>query len=252
MLRARFRFAARLASLHLLASLLVILAASLLVFVLWYPAPYYKVAGGIQLFLLIVGVDLVCGPLLTFVLGAPTKPRAELVRDIGLVVLIQLSALGYGLHSLYQARPVYLAWEGDRYRLVTAADISPALLSAAPHAYRQLPLTGPQPVAARLLAPDDPGYVKSIQDSLNGLPPSYKPDRWEPYQKHLQQIRRGARSLQDLPVVSRNSAELDSLKNSSSTLGYYPLEGTHGGNWIVVLIPDTGAVVDFLPLDGWN
>lgn len=252
MLRARIHFAVRLASLHLLASLLVMLAAGLLVFVLWYPAPYYKVAGGIELFLLIVGVDLVCGPLLTFVLGNPRKPRAELVRDIGLVVLIQLGALGYGLHVLYQARPVYLAWEGDRYRLVTAADINSALLPAASEAYRQLPVTGPQLVATRLLESTDPDYVKSIQDSLKGLPPSYKPERWQPYPEHLEKIKAGVRSLQALPEASRQSQELSGLDVASQKLGYYPLEGSHGGSWIVVLTPENAAVVDFLPLDGWN
>lgn len=252
MLRARFHFAARLASLHLLASLLVMLAAGLLVFALWYPAPYYKVAGGIELFLLIVGVDLVCGPLLTFVLGNPRKPRAELVRDIGLVVLIQLSALGYGLHSLYQARPVYLAWEGDRYRLVTAADIDPALLPAAGEAYQQLPVTGPQLVATRLLEPQDPGYLKSIEDTLKGLPPSYKPERWASYPEHLEQIRAGLKPLQALPEASRQSAELDGLDATGRQLGYYPLEGSHSGSWIVVLKPENAELVDLLPLDGWN
>lgn len=252
MLRARFLFAVRLASLHLLASLLVMVAAGLLVFVLWYPAPYFKVASGIELFLLIVGVDMVCGPLLTFVLGSPCKPRAELIRDIGLVALIQLSALGYGLYNLYQARPVYLAWEGDRYRLVTASDIDLDMLATAGAAYRQLPFAGPQLVATRLLEPKDSGYLKSIEDTLKGLPPSYKPERWQVYPEHLTQILAGARTLQDLPETSRQSVELAQLQSSSPNLIYYPLEGAHSGSWIVLLAPENAEVVDFLPLDGWN
>lgn len=252
MLRPRFLFAARLASLHLLASLLVMVATGLLVFVLWYPAPYYKIAGGIELFLLIVGVDLVCGPLLTFVLGSPSKPHGELVRDIGLIVLIQLGALGYGVHSLYQARPVYLAWEGDRFRLVTAADIEPVRLLVASEAYRQLPVGGPQLVATRLLGATDPGYLISIEDALKGLPPSYKPERWESYSKHMGQILAGARALQDLPEASRNSPQLVGREAADPRTVYYPLEGSHDGNWIVLLTPDSAELVDFLPLKGWR
>ena len=108
---SRFRSAARAAVAHLLCSVGVALLAGALVFGLWFPYPYRELAGGRELFLLIVAVDVVCGPLLTMVLYNPAKPRAELWRDLGLVVIIQLAALGYGLHVVWQSRPVYLVQE---------------------------------------------------------------------------------------------------------------------------------------------
>ena len=84
---------------HLLFSVLVAAMVAALVFGIWYPTPYGELAGGQGLFRLIVVVDVICGPLLTLVIYNPKKPRVELFRDIGLVVLIQLGALGYGLNS---------------------------------------------------------------------------------------------------------------------------------------------------------
>ena len=67
----------RAAGLHLLLSLVVATLAAVLVFGLWYPGVYRLLAGGGELFLLVVVVDVVCGPLLTLVLFNPTKPRAD-------------------------------------------------------------------------------------------------------------------------------------------------------------------------------
>ncbi|MEZ5719707.1 MAG: hypothetical protein R3E55_15010 [Burkholderiaceae bacterium] len=45
----------------------------------WYPWPYDEFSGGRSLFLMLIGVDVVCGPLLTLLLVTETKPRRLLV-----------------------------------------------------------------------------------------------------------------------------------------------------------------------------
>src|SRR5947209_6892165 len=80
--------------------------AALLVFAVWYPWPYRQMSGGQQLFLLVVSVDLILGPLLTLTVFNPRKPRKVLLRDLVIIVAFQLSALMYGLHTVYVARPV--------------------------------------------------------------------------------------------------------------------------------------------------
>jgi hypothetical protein len=116
------------AGIHLLCSLLIAALAGGLVFGLWYPFPYRELSGGRELFLLIIAVDVVCGPLLTLVLFNPTKPRGELWRDLGLVALIQLGALGYGLWTVWQARPLFLVQEVDRFKVVAAPDATELVL----------------------------------------------------------------------------------------------------------------------------
>ena len=112
-LKTRFRAA----GVHLGLSALVALLAGAVVFGLWYPYPYRVISGGQSLFWLVVTVDLVLGPLLTWIVFDRRKPRAELVRDVSVIALLQLSALVYGLVSVYQARPVYLVHEVDRFRV---------------------------------------------------------------------------------------------------------------------------------------
>jgi len=62
-------------------------------------------------------VDVILGPLITLTVFNRSKPRSELVRDLTVVGLIQLAALGYGLWTVFVARPVHLVFEYDRFRV---------------------------------------------------------------------------------------------------------------------------------------
>lgn len=145
----RFRLALRAASWHVLFSSGVALLAAALVLGLWYPFPYRDLSGGRELFLLVVAVDVVCGPLLTLVVFSPAKPRAELWRDLGLIALLQLGALGYGLHTVWQARPLFLVQEIDRFKVIAGPQLDSHAVTALPAALQPHWWKGPQTVAIR-------------------------------------------------------------------------------------------------------
>ena len=115
---------------HFGVSVLVALFVAAFVFILWFPYPYRELAGGRELFFLVMAVDLVCGPLLTLVLFNPAKPRRELAIDLGLVVLLQLAALAYGVWTVYMVRPLYLVHEIDRFKVISRADVDARELAA--------------------------------------------------------------------------------------------------------------------------
>ena len=50
---------------HLILSLIIAALAALLVFGIWYPYPYREISGGRELFLLVVSVVVILGPLIT-------------------------------------------------------------------------------------------------------------------------------------------------------------------------------------------
>ena len=126
---------------------------SVFVFGLWYPYPYRELAGGRELFVILIAVDVICGPMLTCVLFNPMKPRAELWRDLTLVSLIQLAALTYGVFALWQVRPLFLVHEIDRFKVIAAPDVESAALAELPKSLVPQFLRGPVVVAIR--APKD-------------------------------------------------------------------------------------------------
>lgn len=72
----------------------------------WYPVPYFSIDGGWQGIRLIGAVDLVLGPLITFLIFDLSKKRREIVFDLLIIAVIQFSALAYGIYATYSQRPV--------------------------------------------------------------------------------------------------------------------------------------------------
>jgi hypothetical protein len=83
-------------------------------------------------------VDLALGPLVTLIIANPRKPRRELLRDIGVIVIVQLLALSYGTSFLWRGRPLYYAFSERVLQIVQAYDLEPAAAGDARE--RRLPL----------------------------------------------------------------------------------------------------------------
>ncbi len=90
----------------------------------WYHWPGWYLADVTQVIRMIIGVDLVVGPLLTLVIANPAKPLRTLARDVSVIAFVQLIALGYGTVQMWNGRPLYYAFSEDVLQLVQAYDIS--------------------------------------------------------------------------------------------------------------------------------
>ena len=80
----------------------------------WYPTPFFTTDGGWQGIRLIVLVDLVLGPALTFVVFNPIKKTTRhLKMDLSIIALCQLVALVWGTWAVHNERP-YLVIFSDQ------------------------------------------------------------------------------------------------------------------------------------------
>jgi hypothetical protein len=109
--------------LHLLSSFVALTLILGLLYLGWYRWPGWYLADAAQVTGVLACVDLVVGPLLTFVIASAGKARRTLVRDIAVIAAVQLIALGYGTTQLWQGRPLYYAFSEDVLQLVQAYDI---------------------------------------------------------------------------------------------------------------------------------
>ncbi|MBT8435189.1 MAG: hypothetical protein KJN95_11020 [Gammaproteobacteria bacterium] len=91
---------------HISLSLVVFIYLAYQIYYNWYPQPYFSIDGGWQGIRLVAGVDLVLGPLLTFLIFDLRKSRKEILFDLMTIVTIQFGALAYGIYATYSQRPV--------------------------------------------------------------------------------------------------------------------------------------------------
>ena len=253
---ARLRFASRWALGHFLVSGLVVALAAILVFFAWYPAPWRQMLGVASIFGIVVVVDLVCGPLLTFVLASPKKSRRERWVDLTLVAFLQVSALTYGLWSVYGARPVVLAFEVDRLFVVTANEVQRELLTQAPRQLQSLPWVGVLQVGLReSTSPQE--YLNSVEQSINGISQAMRPNWWSSYDDKVkaalrQKVKPLAKLIEKRPYHADELREAASRTGQSvNVLSYLPLTSSKDMAW-VALIDGAGEMVGYAPVDGFD
>jgi hypothetical protein len=233
-------------SVHFGLSLLVAAIVALLVFTLWFPYPYRELAGGRELFFLVMAVDIVCGPLLTFVLFSPTKPRKELLTDISLIVVIQLLALCFGIWNVWLVRPLYVVQEADRLTIITRINLDPKKLAALPIELKAPWFGGPTKVSLR-----EPTTLESEKINADikagGNDRAERPDFYIPFD--ASKVYQNGHPLSDLSITQPNKqGEIDRVVSASSKhdikqLRYVYFVGRH--YWLAVLNP-IGDILGFI------
>ncbi|MEC8123814.1 MAG: TfpX/TfpZ family type IV pilin accessory protein [Pseudomonadota bacterium] len=114
---------------HLMVSILLALLLSWLVFFIWYPAPLADALGVKHLFLILIAIDIIIGPLLS--LFVYKEHKKGLKFDLMVVICIQLFAFVYGFYTIVNGRPVWLVYDTYVFHLVKNSDIEPSHIDAA-------------------------------------------------------------------------------------------------------------------------
>lgn len=243
----------RAAAIHLGISVGIAAGVAIAVLAIWYPGWYAIAAGGSNLFWLVVGVDVALGPMLTLLVFDTSKRHGELVRDLAVIAVLQMCALGYGLHVVFDARPVALVFEVDRFRLVAANEVRVEELRTAAAAYHSLPLVGGPWLLGTRGARPGTEQLDAIDLALHGYDISQRPSFWQSYTDSraaaLARSRPAAVLLEHYPS-RRVELEglLTALRLPVSEARFLPLVGHRDG---VVFLSGSGEVAGFAAVDGF-
>lgn len=238
------------APIHLGISALIAALVVCAMLLLWYPQPYFRASGGQTLLLLLIGVDVVVGPLLTLIVFDPRKKNLRF--DLAVIAVLQLAALAYGTWIMFNARPVYVAFAGDRFELVEANAIDASDQAKAGPGFRTLPLTGPQVVGTRLPADAEErermGFAAMVGGGLGLFPQHYVPYA-DVARDALAEAQPLARLRERHP---ERAGEIDAWVAASgkpeASLRFVPLQARHG-DMTVVIDARSGEVQGVLPVD---
>ncbi|KOR30951.1 hypothetical protein TI04_03300 [Achromatium sp. WMS2] len=241
-------------AIHLGTSITVVLVIAGILLATWYPLEYIHAVGGLGLISILAGVDATVGPLLTLIIFKEGKKGLKF--DLTVIALVQIIAMGYGLHTMYQARPVFLVFTKDRFELVTAAEIPPQNLADAKYEqYRHLPLTGP--ITAAVKFPED---YKESQDMLftalsTGLDYQNFPKYYVPYQELTTQVIAKGRFvdawLPDSPTVHKKLSQYLRSHNLDKSQVKFVALTAKKHDQIVVIDANSGSIHQILDIDPW-
>ena len=239
---------------HLFGSMGVGLVTAALVFLVWYPWPLPAATGVTAIFVLLLAVDVVMGPCITLVVFNPAKMTLRF--DMTVVLLLQISALLYGLHAVFVARPVYMVFNSDRFDLVYANDLTPKKLEkVSDDRFRSLPWLGVEVIAVRKV--EDPNASREIIFSalMGGDDVPQLPQYYIPYAEQKAEVPKRIQPLEKLADFNKDkSREVDRLITAYASPqdkpGFLPLKGKIK-DLTVVVRRDSAEVVEVVDLKPW-
>jgi hypothetical protein len=238
---------------HLAVSAAIGLAVVTLMLAVWYPRPYFKAMGGDFLILLLIGVDVVVGPLITLIIFNPKKKGLRF--DLSVIAALQVAALAYGCNVMFVARPVYSVFVVDRFDTVAANQVDEASLEKATGEFRTLPITGPKMIAARQPT-DAQRQADIVVQAMNGGPDlANLPDLYIPYANARGEAAQRARPLAEL--MKRQPADAATIRGfladagrTDDAVGFLPMKARNH-DMTVIVDKKSGDVVGIVPVYPW-
>jgi hypothetical protein len=243
------------AAIHLSISVIVAATVATLLYTLWFPPPYFRAAGASDLIPLLMGVDIVMGPLLTLAVISPAKSKRLRLLDLSVIVALQAVAFGYGFYVVCQARPVFIVAESDRLVIVAADELSDADLAKGRRPeYRSRSWSGPRLVGA--LPPTGADVADFTMKVLaGGKDIDRLPQYYLPYEQVADRLIKHARPLDLLkPAGAEQRKQLAQLESDAATRGqtlqFVPLERTPE-DYAAIIAPGQRQPVAVLHIDPW-
>ncbi|HVF64038.1 MAG TPA: TfpX/TfpZ family type IV pilin accessory protein [Casimicrobiaceae bacterium] len=240
---------------HLVLSAVIGVSVFAAMILVWYTPPYFEAAGGNDLVLLLLGVDITLGPLLTLAVFNPGKGMNKLRFDLAVIATLQLAALAYGVHVMFTARPAYLVFAVDRFDLVMANLLTDAELAKAQPPWNARPVGRPPTVGARV--PDDPKLKdESLFIALAGIDLPQQPRFFVPYEEIAAEAAKRAQPLADLRALNPDErARIDEIVRRSgraeANLAFLAARAPNL-DFVVIVDRSTGAVIDKAMLKPWK
>ena len=149
------------------------------VFIVWHPNPLQKAISVTHIFLMLLSIDIVLGPLLTL-LVASSKEKKTLKFDLSVIAAVQLAAYLYGMHSIAVSRPVYIAFDKLRFEVVQADSVVRATDKTILPEYQSNPLFAPQWVSVRPYKDAAEQNQRTMLEMQEGISPSMMADLYQP------------------------------------------------------------------------
>ena len=216
----------------------------------WYPAPFFDISGLQHIIFILVTVDVILGPLLTFVVFKSQK--TSLKFDLSIIALVQLCAFGYGVHTIYSAHPLYVAYAIDRFTPINTNEVFPE--KAKYPELQKSTFSGPTVVYVK--KPTDPQEMSRVtMEVLSGKPDlDTRAEYYEPLHSYFDEVLKNG---VDPNTINKNEKSKNMLDNfikaygkTPSDYAFLPLAGKEKD---VLWIWDrsTKQPVDILDISPW-
>ncbi|QLB60562.1 type IV pilin accessory protein [Acinetobacter indicus] len=233
---------------HLLLSFLVALLVIGLVFFIWYPSPLATAVGVMHIFLMLLVIDVILGPLLGLLVYKEGKKTLKF--DLSIIILIQIAALCYGVYSIEQGRPAWLVYNVDRFELVRKNELVDSNIQQAQPQFQQASWFKPQYVATEFAKDTQQRNDEMFAEVFSGISIAQRPERYVELTQAKTQIQQRALPLNELEQYNSKAEVEKALAKYPNADAWLPLKA-NAVDMVVLLNKETAEVIKIVDLRPW-
>lgn len=234
---------------HFFLSFLLALLVIGLVFFIWYPAPFAKAVGVTHIFLMMLAIDVIVGPVLG--LFVYKEGKKSLKFDLTVIIAIQISALLYGVYSIEQGRPAWLAYNVDRFELVRKNEIVDQNINQAKPQFQQVSWFKPQYVAVNFAKDIQQRNDDLFAEVMGGISLAQRPERYVDFVQAKPQLQQRTKSLKELNQYNDVKQVERIVSKYPQATGFVPLKA-NAVDMTVLINKEKGEVVKIVDLRPWK
>ena len=234
---------------HLGISCLIAFIILVWVFFIWYPSSLATAVGVINIFLLILAIDIIIGPVLGFLVYKEGKKTLRF--DLSVIIFLQIAALCYGVFSIEQGRPVWLVYNVDRFELVRKNETITEHLEQVKPQFKQPSWLKPQYIAVEFAKDKKQREDDMFAEVLGGISIAQKPERYIDFDHAIPQIKQRAKNVKELEQYNDIQQVQKTLDKYPEATGYVPLKA-NAVDMTVLINKEKGEVVKIVDLRPWK
>lgn len=233
---------------HVAVSVCIALLVLGLVYGLWYPSPLAKAVGVTHIFLMLLAIDVILGPILGFVVYKEAKKTLKF--DLSVIILIQIAALVFGVYNIAQARPAWVIFNTDRFELIRNNDL--VLSEKAPQdEFAQVSWMGPQWAAVKVTNDVQQKNEDLFAEALGGLSIAQRPERYIDIDEEKATLRKRALPLSGLYQYNDKQQVNTVLAKYPQANHWLPMKAL-SIDMVVLINKEKAEVIKIVDLRPWN
>ncbi|WP_333653975.1 TfpX/TfpZ family type IV pilin accessory protein [Acinetobacter johnsonii] len=234
---------------HLSISFLIALLVIGLVFFLWYQTPLATAVGVTQIFLMILAIDVIVGPILGWLVYKEGKKTLKF--DLSVIIIIQIAALCYGVYSIEQGRPAWLVFHADRFELVRKNDILLENIDQAQSQFQHVSWSKPQFVAVKSAVSIQQHQNDIFTEVLGGISLAQQPERYVELTEAKAKIQQRALPLKELELYNLKIEVEKTLAKYPKADAWLPLKAT-AVDMVVLVNKESASIIKIVDLRPWE
>ncbi|MBV7308539.1 type IV pilin accessory protein [Acinetobacter sp. CWB-G5] len=235
--------------LHILVSFFTAFIVVGLIVFIWYPLPLTTAVGVIPIFLMMIVINVIIAPLLGLIVYKEGKKTLK--ADLSIIIALQILALGYGVYSAEQGRPVWVAYNVDRFELVRKNEMITDHIEQALPQFQYPSWFKPQWVGVEFAKDANVRSDDLFAEALGGISIAQKPERYIDLAEAKPKIKERARNLKELSQYNDQKIVQVTLDKYPAATGFVPLKA-NAVDMTVLINKDKGEVVKIVDLRPWK